>query len=152
MQGQCRKDQKPWIWSPMSVSLMSGGVAGIAVEAILFPLDSPKTRAQSKQGFSNQLRLYRFRGSTLKMSRPHEAGTARTVRAGWGTVGTRGLEGEKDKYIYIYIYMYIDIYIYSIYMYTCWLLTWQATSVSLFAPFVPCSQKWSWVCSVQWPD
>ena len=32
-------------------SLISGGMAGVAVDITLFPLDTIKTRLQSKQGF-----------------------------------------------------------------------------------------------------
>ena len=37
--------------APALVSLVSGGVAGITVDVVLFPLDTIKTRMQSAQGF-----------------------------------------------------------------------------------------------------
>ena len=36
----------------MQTALMSGGLAGIAVDICLFPLDTLKTRLQSAQGFT----------------------------------------------------------------------------------------------------
>ena len=37
--------------APAWVAVLSGGVAGTAVDVILFPLDTLKTRMQSAQGF-----------------------------------------------------------------------------------------------------
>ncbi|XP_047603170.1 S-adenosylmethionine mitochondrial carrier protein isoform X2 [Lutra lutra] len=39
-------------WPGFTASLVAGGVAGVAVDLILFPLDTIKTRLQSPQGFN----------------------------------------------------------------------------------------------------
>lgn len=50
---QRQRQPRPMVLSPMGVSLASGAAAGIVVEAVLFPLDSLKTLAQSRQGLSS---------------------------------------------------------------------------------------------------
>jgi len=37
---------------PFLISLLAGGVAGTAVDVILFPFDTLKTRLQSAEGFA----------------------------------------------------------------------------------------------------
>ncbi|XP_037655878.1 S-adenosylmethionine mitochondrial carrier protein isoform X3 [Choloepus didactylus] len=39
-------------WRGFTASLVAGGVAGVSVDLILFPLDTIKTRLQSPQGFN----------------------------------------------------------------------------------------------------
>jgi len=57
-------DQTPWQFEqyasqmikekpvPFHISLLAGGVAGTAVDVILFPFDTLKTRLQSAEGFA----------------------------------------------------------------------------------------------------
>lgn len=61
---------------PLSVCLISGGSAGTAVDLVLFPLDTIKTRLQSVQGFRASggfSRIYAGIGPTLLVSAPNAA-------------------------------------------------------------------------------
>mmetsp|Transcript_102302 Transcript_102302/g.161615 ORF Transcript_102302/g.161615 Transcript_102302/m.161615 type:complete len:303 (-) Transcript_102302:4-912(-) len=64
--------------SPTGVSLVSGAVAGFAVDAALFPLDALKTRVQSRRGLARSSNstlkgLYRGVGTALVGSVPSSA-------------------------------------------------------------------------------
>jgi len=77
-----------WRTHPHAVSLLAGAFAGMSAEAMLFPLDSAKTRVQSRRGFwgSGGFRgIYRGFGTALGGSVPASAlffTTYETVRIG----------------------------------------------------------------------
>lgn len=56
-----------------TVALVSGGLAGTSVDTLFFPIDTLKTRAQSKQGFfaaGGFSGVYRGLGSAVVGSAP----------------------------------------------------------------------------------
>lgn len=56
-----------------TVALVSGGLAGTSVDTLFFPIDTLKTRAQSKQGFfaaGGFTGVYRGLGSAVVGSAP----------------------------------------------------------------------------------
>lgn len=60
----------------LSACLISGGSSGTAVDLILFPLDTIKTRLQSSQGFQSSggfRRIYAGIGPTILVSAPNAA-------------------------------------------------------------------------------
>lgn len=64
--------------TPFSTALVSGGLAGTAVDTLFFPIDTLKTRAQSEQGFFRAggfSGVYRGLGSAVVGSAP--GGTSR---------------------------------------------------------------------------
>lgn len=63
-------------WTPVSYSLLAGAVSGSTVDLALFPLDTLKTRLQSKQGFIKSggfARIYSGISTTLIASAPSAA-------------------------------------------------------------------------------
>lgn len=59
--------------TPFSTALVSGGLAGTAVDTLFFPIDTLKTRAQSEQGFFRAggfSGVYRGLGSAVVGSAP----------------------------------------------------------------------------------
>ncbi|KAI1388426.1 mitochondrial carrier [Hypoxylon trugodes] len=85
---------------PFATALLAGGIAGTTVDLSLFPLDTLKTRLQSREGFfpSGGFRgIYRGVGSALVGSAPGAAFFFCTYEGVKGVLSTRRLQREQEQ-------------------------------------------------------